>query len=187
MNDDSGFSGEKLHRSGKENNGSSPRKRPGARKSLASNWLPSGADMSLAASTSLQKQHHDNSNNLTNPETPSKSLLGSDNSLLFSPPSILKETLKGGRGGASSSGGTPEEASPAAPDARAAGAGDADGGGHQQHQQQAGTAAAQGSSGNGATGSPPKSKVSNQYLYPYYQGDPSYYQPSQYYRYPPFY
>jgi len=45
-----------------------------ARKSLASNWAP-----------------HDDS--FSAPETPSKSLLGTDASMLFSPPGILKEAL----------------------------------------------------------------------------------------------
>ena len=59
----------------KEN--ASPNKR--ARKSLVANWTPH--DISRL---------HDSS--LTNPETPSKSLVG-DNSIQFTPPSILKESL----------------------------------------------------------------------------------------------
>ena len=58
----------------KEN--ASPNKR--ARKSLVANWTPH--DISRL---------HDSS--LTNPETPSKSLVG-DNSIQFTPPSILKES-----------------------------------------------------------------------------------------------
>lgn len=69
----------------KEN--SSPNKR-GARKALASKWsTPASLHNVMFGSTGDQS--------LINPETPSKSLLGTDssNSLLFSPPSILKETL----------------------------------------------------------------------------------------------
>lgn len=50
-----------------------------ARKSLATNWAPQ--DLCRASDSSF-----------TNPETPSKSLVG-DNSITFTPPSILKETL----------------------------------------------------------------------------------------------
>ena len=62
---------------GKEN--SSPLKR-GARKSLAANWTPQ----------SLCRQAE---SSFTNPETPSKSLLGTDTSMVFSPPSVLKDTM----------------------------------------------------------------------------------------------
>lgn len=61
---------------GKEN--ASPNKR--ARKSLASNWPP-------------QSLCRADDSSFTNPETPSKSLLGTESSLIFTPPSILKDTL----------------------------------------------------------------------------------------------
>ena len=60
----------------------------GARKALASKWsTPASLHNVMFGSGGDQS--------LINPETPSKSLLGTDsfNSLLFSPPSILKETL----------------------------------------------------------------------------------------------
>lgn len=70
----------------KEN--SSPNKK-GARKALATRWsTPANlGNMMFGASV--------NDTSMINPETPSKSLLGTDtsNSMLFSPPSILKETL----------------------------------------------------------------------------------------------
>jgi len=70
----------------KEN--SSPNKK-GARKALASRWpTPSSLPNMMFGSNGADQS-------MLNPETPSKSLLGTDtsNSMLFSPPSILKETL----------------------------------------------------------------------------------------------
>ena len=64
----------------KEN--SSPNKK--ARKSLAVNWAPQSLCQKLTESS------------LARPETPSKSLLGAENSLVFTPPSILKDTLSTG-------------------------------------------------------------------------------------------
>lgn len=104
---DSGYGGRSRGRSqhgnifmDKENY--SPSKK--VRKSLASNWAPSGqhstgSNMSTGPSTGLHMRlgHdsvHDSSSSLTAPETPSKSLVGtSDASMLFSPPAILKETV----------------------------------------------------------------------------------------------
>ncbi len=83
----------------------------GARKSLASNWPPSSSSSSSSASALAsassasannfhphppsRHQSSSSSSVLTNPETPSKSLLGAadggDSSLLFSPPAILKD------------------------------------------------------------------------------------------------
>jgi len=70
----------------KEN--SSPNKK-GARKALASRWsTPASLPNMMFGSNGADQS-------MLNPETPSKSLLGTDtsNSMLFSPPSILKETL----------------------------------------------------------------------------------------------
>ena len=71
---DSGY-GEKSKRNSLDKENYSPNKK--VRKSLASSWMRTGLDDSLTA-----------------PETPSKSLVGTnDASILFSPPQILKETF----------------------------------------------------------------------------------------------
>ena len=72
-----------------------------ARKSLASNWAPSGQHatghiVSGAPAGLHMRLGHENvhDNSLTAPETPSKSLVGTnDASMLFSPPAILKDTV----------------------------------------------------------------------------------------------
>lgn len=73
------------HAGDKEN--SSPNKR-GARKALASRW-------STPASLSNMMFGSSGDQSMITPETPSKSLLGTDTStsMLFSPPAILRETL----------------------------------------------------------------------------------------------
>ena len=79
---DSGFDDRRLSSDGTSNAGkenASPQKR-GARKSLAANWAP-------------QPLARLEDSSFTNPETPSKSLLGTDNSMVFSPPSALKDTM----------------------------------------------------------------------------------------------
>jgi len=79
----------------KEN--SSPNKKSGplARKSLNASeaW---GATTATATSGSGNVLARGSETSFTNPETPSKSLLGTDdNSVVFTPPSILKDTLSG--------------------------------------------------------------------------------------------
>ncbi len=104
---DSGYDDKtRLSASGNKEN-SSPNKK--ARKSLASNWSTqhdgSTIFLSGANSDNHQRRHsggvrvHSDSS-FSNPETPSKSLLGatSDSSLLFSPPSILRDTLSASSG-----------------------------------------------------------------------------------------
>ena len=101
---DSGYGGRSRGRSqngntfmDKENY--SPSKK--ARKSLASNWAPSGQHatghiVSGAPAGLHMRLGHENvhDNSLTAPETPSKSLVGTnDASMLFSPPAILKDTV----------------------------------------------------------------------------------------------
>ena len=77
-----------------------------ARKSLASNWASSGHHSTVSntgagppGSLQMRLGHdsftrHDSNSSLTAPETPSKSLVGTnDASMLFSPPAILKDTV----------------------------------------------------------------------------------------------
>ncbi len=69
-----------------------------ARKSLASNWSNSDGNAATATvfqTQQQQQQYHPSNSLLSNPETPSKSLLGAEDggdssSLLISPPAILK-------------------------------------------------------------------------------------------------
>lgn len=77
---------------GDKENSSPNKKAAGARIALASRWT------SLATPASLPNMMFGSNGadqSIINPETPSKSLLGTDtsNSMLFSPPSILKDTL----------------------------------------------------------------------------------------------
>lgn len=136
---------------GKEN--ASPNKR--ARKSLAANWAP-------------QSLCRADDSSFANPETPSKSLLGTDSSLIFTPPSILKDTLNhsddSGNGDVNdSSAGGHQQQSPAVTAAGAAGS-------QGQQGQAAKQAGEQGLQADGAKAhsqstaqssgeSPPKSKV----------------------------
>eukprot|EP00096_Caligus_rogercresseyi_P005635 TRINITY_DN215_c1_g1_i13.p1 TRINITY_DN215_c1_g1~~TRINITY_DN215_c1_g1_i13.p1 ORF type:complete len:672 (+),score=269.14 TRINITY_DN215_c1_g1_i13:316-2331(+) len=88
----------------KEN--SSPNKK--VRKSLADDW--SIGSLSPQGRNSLCRASLCQDSSMSLPETPSKSLLGTESSLLFSPPSILKDTLTTNSvdddlGGCSSSGG----------------------------------------------------------------------------------
>ena len=130
----------------------------GARKSLAANWTPASILNPADASS------------FTNPETPSKSLIGADNSGLFSsPPSILKESnftddsgnfdeidsslLVGDK--------TPSHAasSSVGTDIANGGGGSSASGGSQPPQQPA-THSNNGGAAAGTNNSPPKSKVS---------------------------
>jgi len=89
---DSGYGGTekrtgRLREDAGDKENSSPNKR-GARKALAARWsTPATLSNMMFGGTGDQS--------MMNPETPSKSLLGTDtsNSMLFSPPSILRETL----------------------------------------------------------------------------------------------
>merc|ERR1712038_177752 len=89
--------GHSQHRSedfdcGDKENSSPNRKAAGARKALATKWTTLSTPASLP---NMMFGSNASDQSVLNPETPSKSLLGTDtsNSMLFSPPSILKETL----------------------------------------------------------------------------------------------
>ena len=162
-----------LHDSGKDDKSrafstldkekSSPNKK--ARKSLtaAVNW---SSHQSTSNTSTLQPQQHHQSlcrvsaaeTSLTNPETPSKSLLGTDTSLLFSPPSILKDTL-GGTTAGSSSGSETGSRNGSEEKRQYSGSGvDTDESGRRRRELSGSSTGGDGSNGGG-NGSPPKSKV----------------------------
>merc|ERR1719266_3073897 len=92
---DSGYTShtEKRRSEGEMDNGdkenASPNKNKGARKPLGPRWS------TPASLPNMMFGGGGGDQSMLNPETPSKSLLGTDtsSSMLFSPPSILKETL----------------------------------------------------------------------------------------------
>jgi len=92
---DSGYAShtEKRRSEGEMDNGdkenASPNKNKGARKALGPRWS------TPASLPNMMFGGGGGDQSMLNPETPSKSLLGTDtsSSMLFSPPSILKETL----------------------------------------------------------------------------------------------
>jgi len=87
---DSGFA-DKSKRQGLDKENHSPNKK--ARKSLASNWMRGGGGGVGGPASGANVSGVGLDESLTAPETPSKSLLGTnDASMLFSPPQILKET-----------------------------------------------------------------------------------------------
>jgi len=90
---DSGYSSHTEKRRGDHDAGdkenASPNKNKGARKALGPRWSTPASLPNMMFGGGAGDQ------SMLNPETPSKSLLGTDtsSSMLFSPPSILKETL----------------------------------------------------------------------------------------------
>lgn len=159
---DSGYDDKSRAFSTLDKENSSPNKK--ARKSLtaAVNWS------SHQSSSSLQQHQHHQSlcrvsaaeTSLTNPETPSKSLLGTDTSLLFSPPSILKDTLGGTTAGSSSGSETgSRNGSEEKRQYSVGGSGvDSDENGRRRRELSGSSSGGDGNNGGG-NGSPPKSKV----------------------------
>merc|ERR1719229_1500906 len=136
----------------KEN--ASPNKKSGplARKSLNASEAWGASTSATAAATGNNVLSRGSEASFTNPETPSKSLLGTDdNSVVFTPPSILKDTLSGAANHRSSASGGAAGVSP--PDPESGSTGSKSGG--PSGARGAGAARSGGAGGQ----SPPKSKL----------------------------